>query len=112
MARDYYSIVANAVAGLERNTEADRRAVYDRARTTLLQLQQGAKLSPAEMRSESAALENAFRRIEADIANTESILAGPRKRRAPRAGPLGVPDFFFTRPGMAVAGAAALLLGA
>src|SRR5205814_6551478 len=32
--------------------------------------------------------------------------------RASQAGPLGVPEFFFTRTGMAVAGAAALLLGA
>jgi lipoprotein-anchoring transpeptidase ErfK/SrfK len=112
MARDYYSIVANAVAGLERNTEADRAAVYDRARKMLSDLQQRGRLSPAEMRIESAALENAFRRIEADIANTESLLAGSRKRRALRAVPLRVPDFLFTRPGMVVAGAAALLLGA
>src|SRR5690242_11034059 len=57
MARDYYSIVANAVAGLKRNTEADRRAVYDRARAMLRQLQQKAALSPSQLQRESAALE-------------------------------------------------------
>jgi lipoprotein-anchoring transpeptidase ErfK/SrfK len=108
MATDYYSIIANAIAGLERNTEAERRAIYDRARGML----RSSRLSQDRMRRESAALESAFRRIEDDIANTEQILAGPRKRRALQMEAIGRRQFFHTRPGMAVAGVAALLVAA
>jgi lipoprotein-anchoring transpeptidase ErfK/SrfK len=81
VAKDYYPVLSNAIAALDPNSEAARRSVYDRARRALVGLQPTAQLSPAEMSAETAALETAIRRIEAEQAG-----GAPLRRRAARPG--------------------------
>ena len=66
---DYYPLIARAVAGIEKNTAEDRRALYERARTALVgQLRSVTPaLSEAEITRERLALEDAIRRVEADM---------------------------------------------
>ena len=65
---DYYALLAYAAAILEKNTAASRRALYDRARTSLVV--QMRKLDPplteSAIRREQFALETAIRRLEAE----------------------------------------------
>ncbi len=65
---DYYALLAYAAANLDRNTAAFRRALYERARTSLVT--QMRKLDPAlsesEIRREQFALEEAIRKLEAE----------------------------------------------
>jgi hypothetical protein len=65
---DYYALIAYAAATLDKNTAALRRALYERARTSLVAEMR--KLDPpltdAEIRREQFALEEAIRRLEAE----------------------------------------------
>jgi hypothetical protein len=65
---DYYSILAKAVGGLNPNTPAARRRLYDRARSALLSEMQ--KADPPIARSEivgaQMALDTAIGQVEAD----------------------------------------------
>src|SRR5215471_18399885 len=65
---DYYALLAYAAATLDKNTAASRRALYERARTSIVM--QMRKLDPpltdSEIRREQSALEEAIRRLEAD----------------------------------------------
>jgi len=65
---DYYALMAYAAAFLEKNTAASRRALYERARTSLVV--QMRKLDPplaeSTIRREQFALEQAIRRLEAE----------------------------------------------
>ena len=63
MAKDYYPVLVRAAAALERNTDAARRALYDRARLTIMD----AGLPPTETNGERAALEDAIYRVEMEI---------------------------------------------
>jgi len=63
MPTDYHSVLVRAISALDPNTEGARRALYDRARLTVMD----AGLGPAETRSERAALEAAVDRIETEI---------------------------------------------
>src|SRR3974390_1382821 len=67
---DYHPLIARAVDGLERSTGEARRALYERARTTLVtQLRAVAPpLSESEITKERLALEDAIRKVEADAA--------------------------------------------
>jgi hypothetical protein len=71
---NYYSLIAQAVAGLESNTRDSRQAVYDRARTA--QTTQLKKFDPAlsktEISREFQALEEAIRRVEAEAATADA----------------------------------------
>ena len=51
---DYYPLIARAVAGLERNTGDQRRALYERARTALVAQLRG--LDPPLTESERCTL--------------------------------------------------------
>jgi hypothetical protein len=66
---DYFSILVRAVSELNPNTSERRQVLYGRARTTLIEkFQLGSpQLSDADLRAESAALEAAIRRVEADV---------------------------------------------
>jgi hypothetical protein len=68
MPTDYHSVLVRAIAALDPNTEGARRALYDRARLTVMD----AGLPPAETSSERAALEAAVDRIETEIGRARS----------------------------------------
>jgi hypothetical protein len=76
---DYYSPLRRAVAGLEQNTVAARRAFYDRARTILTRQldQKTPPLTPEAFKAERLALEDAIHKIELEIGNHPSTAATP-----------------------------------
>jgi hypothetical protein len=65
---DYYSIIARAVGGLDPNTGATRRRLYDRARVALVAEMRSAEnaLDEADILVAQASLERAILKIEAD----------------------------------------------
>jgi lipoprotein-anchoring transpeptidase ErfK/SrfK len=63
MQKDYYPVLARAVSTLETNTEAARRAVYDRARVAIMD----AGLTPQQTQAERSALETVIARIEQEL---------------------------------------------
>lgn len=67
---DYYPLISRAVAGLERNTGENRRSLYERARNALLDQLRSITpaLSETEITRERLALEEAIRKVEADVA--------------------------------------------
>src|SRR5687768_4280662 len=83
---DYYPLIARAVAGLDKNTGEQRRALYERARTALVAQLRGVQppLEESEITRERLALEEAIRRIEAESAR--------QAREAPRPPPVRRPE--------------------
>src|SRR5438270_12658891 len=84
---DYYPLIGKAVAGLEKNTGEARRALYERARTALVnQLRNmNPPLTESEITRERLGLEEAIRKVEAEAARRlrmepprADILAGLR----------------------------------
>src|SRR6267154_2577325 len=73
---DYYPLIARAVAGLEKNTGDARRLVYERARTALVAHLRSAKLEieikESDITRERLALEEAVRKVEAEVARRET----------------------------------------
>jgi hypothetical protein len=67
---DYHALILRAVAGLDPNTEETRRLVYERTRAALTQHLQALDppLSEGERMQQRLALEEAFRRVEAEVA--------------------------------------------
>src|SRR5215475_5532492 len=65
---DYYSILARAVAGLDPNSPAARRRLYDRARSALLSEMQNAypPIPRFEITNTQIALDTAIVQVEAD----------------------------------------------
>jgi hypothetical protein len=65
---DYHALISRAVAGLEHNTGENRRVLYDRARSALLNQLRGVDppLDESDITRERLALEEAIRRVEAD----------------------------------------------
>jgi L,D-transpeptidase catalytic domain len=63
MPTDYYSVLVRAISALDPNSDEARRALYDRARLTVMD----AGLTAAETKSERAALDAAIDRIEAEM---------------------------------------------
>ena len=66
---DYYSVLARAISRLPSKTDAARRAVYERARTALLEHLDtyDPPLSETALVDEQAALEMAISRVDADV---------------------------------------------
>jgi len=93
---DYYRVIARAVGDLGANNGKSRRALYERARTTLLaQLRRcDPPLSESEITQERISLEEAIRNFEAEVTHRERELAmlekvyrdveGETRRRHPR----------------------------
>ncbi len=81
---DYYPLVARAVAGLERNTGEARRALYERARTALVTQLRGVTppLEENQITRERLSLEEAIRKVEAEVARR------PRTETPPRPAPV------------------------
>jgi hypothetical protein len=67
---DYHALILRAVAGLDPNTEETRRLVYERTRAALAHHLQALNppLSESERMHQRLALEEAFRRVEAEVA--------------------------------------------
>src|SRR5262245_65803172 len=67
---DYHALILRAVAGLDPNTEETRRLVYERTRAALANHLQALNppLSESERMQQRLALEEAFRRVEAEVA--------------------------------------------
>jgi hypothetical protein len=76
---DYYPLIAKAVAGLEKNTGDQRRALYERARTALVAQLRGLDppLTESEITRERLALEESIRKVEAEAAR-KARLETPR----------------------------------
>jgi hypothetical protein len=72
--RDYYSLIARAISGLENSTCDTRRALYERARTaqTAHLGSIDAALSEAEIARERDALDKAIHAVELDAAATDT----------------------------------------
>jgi hypothetical protein len=66
---DYHTLILRTVAGLEPNTEETRRLVYERTRAALANHLQALNppLSESERMQQRLALEEAFRRVEAEV---------------------------------------------
>jgi hypothetical protein len=67
---DYHALILRAVTGLDPNTEETRRLVYERTRAALAQHLQALDppLGEGERMHQRLALEEAFRRVEAEVA--------------------------------------------
>jgi hypothetical protein len=67
---DYYPLIARAVAGLDKNTGENRRALYERARAALVNQLRGVDppLEESDITRERLALEESIRRLEAEAA--------------------------------------------
>ncbi len=78
---DYQPLIARAVDGLENNTGENRRALYERARTALVNQLRSVEpaLEESEITRERLALEEAIRKIEAEAVRR----AAPEEPAAP-----------------------------
>src|SRR6266705_14628 len=67
---DYYPLIARAVAGLDKNSGENRRALYERARAALLAQLRGVTpaLEESDITRERLALEESIRKVEAESA--------------------------------------------
>jgi hypothetical protein len=67
---DYHALILRAVAGLDPNTEETRRLIYERTRAALTNHLHALNppLNEAERMHQRLALEEAFRRVEAEVA--------------------------------------------
>jgi hypothetical protein len=86
---DYHPLIARAVAGLDKNTGENRRALYERARTALVAQLRGVvpALEESEITRERLALEEAIRKVEAESARHARETARPafiKRAEAPR----------------------------
>lgn len=87
---DYRPLLARAIANLDPNTGEARRAVYDRARTALVNQLRGLSppLAEAEIQRQRLALEEAIRKVEGEATAAPSAPAvPPRGDRSPRPEP-------------------------
>ncbi len=86
---DYHPLISRAVAGLEKNTGENRRVLYERARTALVNQLRGVDppLDESDITRERLALEEAIRKVEADAAkrarDEEAAAAPPEPRPQP-----------------------------
>lgn len=82
MAKDYYPLLKRAIGQLESETRETRGAVYQRARTVLIDQLQKRQTPSAEMQNELSALEEAVRKVETEAAPhlQEPVIGSVRKR--------------------------------
>jgi hypothetical protein len=82
---DYHPLIARAVGALEKNSGEARRSLYERARTALVTQLRAADppLSESEITKERLALEEAIRRVEAEVARKLRTEPGASRPAAP-----------------------------
>src|SRR5882757_9101838 len=90
---DYYTIIAKAVDGLEPNTGAARRRLYDRARVALVAEMRSARnaLDESDIVAAQRSLEEAIGQIEADAELDEPEVADAPLTYLPRGRVVEVP---------------------
>jgi hypothetical protein len=83
---DYRPLLSRAITGLDPNTGEARRAIYDRARTALINQLRGINppLSEADITRERLALEDAIRKVEAEAGASRAAPPQPAPPRDPR----------------------------
>src|SRR6185312_4719579 len=83
---EYLSLISRAVAGLEHNTGENRRVLYERARSALINQLRGIEppLDEADITRERLSLEEAIRKVEAE---ESSRSAAPEPEPEPEAEP-------------------------
>ncbi|MEW5424344.1 hypothetical protein [Amorphus sp. 3PC139-8] len=87
---DFHTVLKRAIAALPDQSGPSRRAVYDKARKALLKQLQGLDppLSAQEVTQQRLALEDAIRKVEADVARAARSPAGAAPQpAAPQAAP-------------------------
>jgi hypothetical protein len=108
-------LISRAVAGLEKGTAESRRALYDRARTALVDQLRGVTpaLSESDITRERLALEEAIRKVESESIRQQRPLTGAATERRPAAPtvqpteePPPAPSIDTTAPGAAAETAA------
>ena len=79
---DYYPLIARAVAGLDKNTGENRRALYERARAALVNQLRSVEpaLDESDITRERLALEEAIRKVEAEAVEAHAPGRRPRHR--------------------------------
>ena len=84
---DYHPLIARAVAGLDKNTGENRRALYERARVALVAQLRGVApaLDESEITRERLALEEAIRKVEAEAARKRARDGAAQHHQARRA---------------------------
>jgi hypothetical protein len=73
MARDYYPLLARAIAGLEEKTAGVRQAVYDHARAMLIRHMRDLDADLSAGLSELHALEEAILKVELEAVGPEEL---------------------------------------
>jgi len=83
---DYRPLLSRAIANLDPNTGEARRAVYDRARTALVNQLRGLNppLAEADVTRQRLSLEDAIRRVEGEAAAAAAAPQPPRAERPSR----------------------------
>jgi hypothetical protein len=83
---DYRPLLSRAIAALEPNTGEARRAIYDRARTALVNQLRGINppLAEAEITRQRLSLEDAIRKVESEATAPAAAAPPPRGERTPR----------------------------
>ena len=82
---DYYPLIARAVGGLEKNTGENRRALYERARTALVNQLRSVDpgLEESDITKERLALEESIRKVEAEASKrAREAVAEPEEARS------------------------------
>lgn len=92
---DYYPLISRAVSGLEKNTGENRRALYDRARAALVSQLRGVEpaLDEPDITRERLMLEEAIRKVEAEVAKRLRAEASDAEAAEPSLRDRGLRDF-------------------
>jgi hypothetical protein len=96
---DYHPLISRAVTGLDKNTGENRRALYERARTALVNQLRSVDpaLNESDITRERLALEEAIRKVEAEAAkrsrSDDDGLHEPSREQPPSLRDQGLRDF-------------------
>src|ERR1039458_5923427 len=92
---DYHPLISRAVAGLDKNTGENRRALYERARSALVNQLRGVEpaLNESDITRERLALEESIRKVEAEAAKRSRPDAADGELPRPSLRDHGLRDF-------------------
>src|SRR5471032_1252634 len=92
---DYFPLIARAIAGLDKNTGENRRALYERARTALVNQLRSVEpaLNESDITRERLALEESIRKVEAEASRRARSDAGNGEDQQPSLRDHGLRDF-------------------